>query len=41
MTDEEFWACCNPKNWDKETWAGGAMVAVMLVLSYVLINIFY
>ena len=41
MTDEEFWACCNPKNWDKETWAGGAMVTVMLVLSYVLINIFY
>ena len=41
MTDEEFWACCNPKNWDKGTWAGGAMVTVMLVLSYVLINIFY
>ena len=41
MTDEEFWACCNPKNWDKETWAGGAMVTVMLVLSYIVINIFY
>ena len=41
MTDEEFWACCNPKNWDKETWAGGAMVTVMLAVSYVLINIFY
>ena len=41
MKEKEFWACYNPKNWDKETWAGGAMVAVMLVLSYVLINIFY
>ena len=41
MTDEEFWACRNPKNWDKDTWIGGAMVVVMLVLSYVLINIFY
>ena len=41
MTDKEYWACYNPKNWDKETWAGGAMVVAMFVLSYVVINIFY
>lgn len=24
MTDREYWACYNPKNWDKDTWIGGA-----------------
>lgn len=41
MTDEEYWACYNPKNWDKDTLAGGAMVVAMLVLTYLIINIFY
>lgn len=41
MTDKEYWAFYNPKNWDKDTWTGGAMVVAMFVLNYVLINIFY
>lgn len=41
MTDDEYWACYNPKNWDKDTWISGACVAVMFLVCYLAINIFY
>lgn len=41
MTDEEYWACYNPNNWDKGTWICGACVVAMFLFCYVAINIFY
>lgn len=41
MTDKEYWQTCNPKNWDKDTWIGGALVVVVMALSYFIIVIFH
>lgn len=41
MKDNNFKKTLNPSNWDKETWIGGALMVVAMIMFYVLIIIFH